>query len=87
MKGKTKTGFEFKIDSRILNDVHFLKAYRNLNKDELAVFDIISLLFGDAEDALYEHCTEDGFCDIEKVAAELEDVFNALAEEPDSKKS
>lgn len=84
---KTRTGFEIDIDPRVLNDVHFLKAYRALTTDELAVFDVIKLLFGDAEEALYEHCTEDGFCDIEKVAAELEDVFNALAEESDAKKS
>lgn len=84
---KTKTGFEFNIDPRWLRDVRFLKLYKKIQEDDLAVLDLIELLMGDQEQALYDHVAEEGFVDLEKVADELADIFEQLAEDAETKKS
>lgn len=85
IEGKTKSGFEYSIDERALNDRDLLKAVRDFDAAEskikqiTALDKVISLLLRDNEDQLMEHIASlnDGYKPIDKVYAEVYEMINA----------
>lgn len=83
MTGKTKTGFEYDIDDRILTDWRLTTAIvETRDKDDFkklkASQQIAKLLLGeDGLDALLEHVAgqNEGFVPTEKFMGELQDIF------------
>ena len=83
--GKTKTGFEYSIDERIVKDYRYVRALARLNKGDSAekfiAFDQIStLMLGDKVDDLITHVEtlHDGYAPIEAIGAEVTEIIEAL---------
>lgn len=90
IKGTTQTGFEYSVDSRVVKDMRFVEIFARIQKggDDVipAIADLLPYLFGDSKDALYAHCAdEDGYVDVDRVSAELSDIFKALSGNPETK--
>ena len=85
MQGKTKTGFEFDIDDRILTDWRFTMALTRCQNgrgiDQLAgAQDMVSLMLGeDGLDRMMKHISKnnEGYVPAEAVMAEVQDIFES----------
>lgn len=85
MQGKTKTGFEFEVDDRILSDWRFTMALTKCQNgkgiDQLAgAQDMVSLMLGeDGLDRMMKHIAglNDGYVPAEAVMAEIRDIFES----------
>lgn len=88
MKGKTKTGFLFEISKNLANDAEFLEAAVDAQDGQGGeVFRLIRMALGEEQKkALYDHCRgEDGVVPLDRVAAEMKDIFEAFSEDPNGK--
>ena len=88
VKGKTKSGFAFEIDSNIFKDWLFLKALKKMtaNGDDSidAVGDVIKTLFNDQneEDRLIEFIAQknDGRVPIDVIGKEVGEIMKIVQE-------
>ena len=90
VKGKTKTGFEYKVDKNMLNDAEFLESFCAIRKgDNTEIFALIGKMLGkDQKKALYDHVrTEDGQVPLDALTDEVVEIFAALGEDDETKKS
>ena len=85
ISGKTKTGFEFNVDSRVKNDWRVLRSIADIqSKDKStqakAVVQLIQLIIGEREEELLQHIAEnnDGFVPAEVVYAEISDILGQI---------
>lgn len=86
MKIKTKSGFKFELDERVLNDYRLVRAIaraddKNNPHNVLGgLVDLVSLIFRKDEQRLMEHIAEknDGFVDQERIKEEIADVFSQV---------
>lgn len=85
LKVKTKTGFECKVDEKVINKYSFIKLLGKIETAPQAVPELIEKLLGDQEEKLIEHLGGDP--DAEQIAAELSDIFDAIKENAEAKKS
>lgn len=83
--GRTKTGFEYSIDERIVKDYRYVRALARLNRGDSAekflAFDQIStMMLSDKVDDLISHVEKlnDGFAPIEAIGAEVTEMIGAL---------
>lgn len=83
--GKTKTGFEYGIDERIVKDYRYVRALAKLNKgdntEKFLAFDQIStLMLGNKVEDLITHIENlnDGYAPIEAIGAEITEIIGAL---------
>ena len=82
MKGKTKSGFKFEFDERILNDWRFLKAVAKADDSSnpsgmlAGTVELVSMIFGDNEQALMDHIASknDGYVPQDAIKDELLDI-------------
>ena len=85
--GKTKDGFEYKIDKRLMNDWRLL-SFISLTESSVPTDQIrgasglVTLLLGDQEQALMEFLKEknDGFVPVEAVTDVLAEIITATKE-------
>lgn len=80
--GKTKTGFEYNIDKKILNDYELLEEIDNLGKNPVIIIKLLRRLLQEEQlEKLKEHIrNEEGMVPIDKMEKELEDIFNGINE-------
>lgn len=83
IKGKTKSGFQFEYDERILTDWRFVSAVAKSTADNdvqkmIGITEVANLLVVDL-DALIEHLKKDndGFAPSEKVMLEITEIMEA----------
>lgn len=86
IKGKTKSGFKFKIDETKLNDYRFMKDLSKMEENPLRFPAVLEKLLGEEqEEALLEHLEdENGHVDAEKVAEELAEILSSGKETKNS---
>ena len=79
VKGKTKTGFEFEIDSAVI-DMELLDDLSDMQENPAVTGRVLNRLLGkEQKKALYDHIRdESGHVPIESAAAELIDLFAGL---------
>lgn len=79
ISGKTRSGFAFKIDNDVLNDMELLEELRELDKGDVIVIpSVLERVLGSKKKDLYEHVrTEAGRVPIDALAEELKDIFEA----------
>ena len=83
INGKTKSGFEFTISERALDNYELLETVAEAQENPSIVPKILGMLLGDDKKRLIEHVREDdGVVPAEKMMEELADIFDAT---PDSK--
>lgn len=85
VQGKTKTGFEYSIDERIVKDYRYVRALAKLKKgdniDKFLAFDRIStLMLGNKVEDLITHIENlnDGYAPIDAIGAEITEIIGAL---------
>lgn len=85
--GKTKSGFKFKFDERILQDWRFVKALKTMQGDDdvqklNSISDVIMLILGsDGEQKISEHIAKknDGFIPVEAIMEEVKEIIDSNA--------
>ena len=90
VKGKTKSGFAYEVDSALLKDAEFMELFSKLYTGEsMFLFKMITRLLGDKQkEKLYEHCRdEEGHVPLDALTQELLDIFEALGKADETKKS
>lgn len=88
VKGKTKSGFEFEVDSGHLANWELLEMIAELqNGNGLLAFTVLRTILGDDQKKrLYDHCRDDkGMVPVDAMNAEISDIFAALGEANASK--
>lgn len=87
--GKTTSGFEYSLNERNLNDFRLVRALARLDKNPLALPDVVELLFGeDQAESLYDHLTQDdGSIPTDLLEKEVIEIFNAQKEIKNSSSS
>lgn len=83
--GKTRTGFEYSFNERVVRDARFIEKLSSLTKDDLSALSFVMnrLLGEEQKEKLYDHVAEndpDGIADVTKVNDELEDIIKAVGE-------
>ena len=80
--GKTKTGFEYEIDKKTLNDYEFLEEIDNIGKNPLIIIKLLKRLLKEEQlEKLKEHIrNEEGIVQIDKMEKELTDIFDGINE-------
>lgn len=84
MKGKTKTGFEFDINDRILNDMELIDALAAMQgENPLAVSLAVEKMLGSEQrKKLYDHVRdEENIVSADLVGEELSDMLEQLGNE------
>lgn len=80
--GKTKTGFEYEIDKKKLNDYELLEEIDNIGKSPLIIIKLLKRLLKEEQlEKLKEHIrNEEGIVPIDKMEKELIDIFDGINE-------
>lgn len=81
LKGKTKTGFQYEFDEKILKNYELVELLAEVDDDPLVLPKIFKMLLGDRVEELKAHVRDsDGVVDIEKMLTEFQDIFSTQAE-------
>lgn len=82
IKGKTESGFEYEIDSIVVDDMEFIDMLVESMDDNPLAFSVLctKLLGADQKKALYNHLRTDGRVPIESVSAAIADIFKAFGD-------
>lgn len=82
LKGKTSTGFEFKIPKATLDNYELVEAIGDLETNPLAIIQVINMLLGEEQkNALKEHVRdEDGVVTTSVLTNEITEIFNSQQE-------
>ena len=87
IEGKTKSGFKFKIDERILNDWRLVDAIGLSESDDASeqirgVRNLVQLVLGEQTDALKKHIADgnDGFVPMEKMTDVITEIITTSKE-------
>ena len=83
IEGKTKSGFKFALDERVLDDWRFVDAIGLSESDDASesirgMRDMVKMVVGDRYDAFKKHIADknDGFVPREKVTEEIIEIVN-----------
>lgn len=79
IKGKTATGFEYKIEVERLDDMELLEVFAELDTNPVALPRALEMLFGKAgKKALYDHVrTKSGEVPISAIEKELSEILSS----------
>ncbi|CQR25871.1 phage protein [Streptococcus varani] len=78
LKGKTKSGFEYEIPKKRLQNFELVEAIAEEETDPTAVVKVVHLLLDDKVAALKEHVRDkDGIVAVEAIGNELKDIFES----------
>lgn len=82
IQGKTETGFEFKIEDEVLNNYELLELFAEVDENPLLVPKLVKIILGEEQkNKLIDHVrNENGIAEVDKVAAELENILTSRAE-------
>ena len=88
LKGKTDTGFVFKIEDEALDDMEILESLTDMQNGQLGAIShvLVALLGEEQKKKLYDHCrAKSGRVPVTAVTKELEDIFKKASENKDVK--
>lgn len=87
IEGKTKSGFKFSIDERILGDWRLLSAIaltesKDQSEQIRGTHELVSLILGDKEKDLIDFISgkNDGFVPTDKIAETITDILTEVRE-------
>lgn len=78
LKGKTKSGFEFKVTDARLNNYELLENVADVDENPLLLPKVVNLLLGKEQAGrLKDHVRDDdGMVDSGKLGVEIQEIFN-----------
>ena len=80
IKGKTESGFEFKLDEEVLNDLEFIENLKAVDKGDVTLLpEVVETVLGkEQKKMLYDHIrSKVGRVKIDLIAVELQEIFKA----------
>lgn len=79
IKGKTKSGFEFELEEKRINNYELVEHLAVLDANPLELPKVVNLLLGEKQkNALMNHLRdEEGFISMEKVSEEFIEILNS----------
>lgn len=82
IKGKTETGFEFKIEDEVLNDYELLELFAEVDENPLLVPELVKIILGkEQKNKLIEHVRDDkGRASVDRISMELENILTSSTE-------
>lgn len=82
IKGKTASGFEYKIPKEQLDNYELVEALGEIEENPLVISKIIDMLLGkDQKNNLKEHIrSESGIVSAEKMGEEIKNIFESVNE-------
>lgn len=82
IKSKTTSGFEYQVDERLMQNFRFVRLLREWQNNNLAQVDVLDFMLGKEQaEALQEHvANKEGFVDSQKIADEMNEMFETLSE-------
>lgn len=82
-KMQTSTGFSFKVDEGVLDDMELLDAISELEDNPLRITRVVTLLLGEKQKKeLYDHVRNDkGRVPAEALSKEIVEIFNLLQDD------
>lgn len=81
IKGRTTSGFEFEVDERLANDARFFDILAEAEENPVLAPKITLTFLGkEQRDRLYKHLEKDGIVPMDKVEAEMEEMFKLAGE-------
>ncbi|WP_348920124.1 hypothetical protein [Enterococcus rotai] len=86
IKGKTKTGFAFKIKQERLNNYELLEVIGELDDNPLVLSKVVNLLLGKEQtQKLKDHLrTDDGIVPADKLSEEITEIFQSQSQTKNS---
>lgn len=80
IKGKTTSGFEYKIEIKRLDDMELMEVFAELDANPVALPRALEMLFGAAgKKALYDHVrTKSGEVPISAIEKELSEILSSV---------
>lgn len=85
VEGKTKSGFAFRIDDDVRDDMELLEGFIALDNGDMTALPkcITSLLGQEQKDKLYDHCRnkKTGRTSAKQVMAEISEILNNAKDE------
>lgn len=91
VEGKTRSGYKFKIDERVITTWQFVEACKkmaskDLNEQISGAVDYIDTVLRDLKPSVIAHLEKknDGFCSTEDLINETADIVNAIKESKNS---
>lgn len=87
VKGKTKTGFEFELDTNLVDDYEVLEMYEDIKDTGLGARKLLIKLIGEeGYNRLKEHCRrKDGTISAKRVGHEMNDIMSTNVGDTDVK--
>lgn len=81
-KGVTSSGFEFEIDDAVIDDMELIDAIADAMDNNPFAFSRVcaKLLGSEQRKKLYDHLRENGRVPLEKIGAEITDIFTAFGD-------
>ena len=82
INGKTTSGFEYSLDPDKLNDYELLEKIGEMEENPFALTNVFNMVLGKEQvEKLKDHLrSEDGTVPIEKMTAEITEIFNTQIE-------
>lgn len=82
IKGKTSSGFNFKIEDQVLNDYELLELFAEVDENPLLVPKLVKMILGEEQkNKLIEHVRDEkGIAAVDKIAMELENILTSGTE-------
>lgn len=86
IKGKTKSGFEYKIPKEQLDNYELVEALGEMEENPLVISKIVNMLLGkDQKNKLKDHIrSESGIVSAEKMGEEIKNIFENVNETKNS---
>ena len=86
MKGTTSSGFSYDLPDDVMNDMELFEDLRAMDRgDPTAMVSVVQRFLGDQKQALYDHLrTESGRVPIDRVTAEILEIFGQIKNGPKS---
>ncbi len=78
--GKTKSGFEFKLEDNALDDYELIEALGELDENPLKISKVINLLFGSRKNEVKEFIKrQKGYVSTKEMSNLITEVFSAIS--------
>lgn len=89
IEGKTKTGFSFKVDPEVLDDMEFIELVANAEENGLLLPKLVVTVVGEKQkEKLYNHVrNKKGRVSPKKISDEITDIFEAINTAKETKNS
>lgn len=79
LKGKTKSGYEYEVDEKALDDYELMEALADIETNPLKITKVVNLLFGESKAGLIEFLkSKNGYASTTEIGNIVTEVFDDI---------